>query len=102
MFEKVVASNSKTNPKDFWKYVRKKMKTKSGVSPLLADKKDPNSLRFQDKEKADILQHQFCSVFTEERGETPMMNKRTTKSIHTLLISEEMVKNEIRILNVNK
>ena len=31
-----------------------------------------------------------------------MMDKRTTKSIHTLLISEKMVKNEIRILNVNK
>ena len=55
------------------------MKTKSGVSPLLADKKDPNSLRFQDKEKADILQHQFCSVFTEEIGETPTMYKRTIR-----------------------
>ena len=65
-FEKEIASGSKKNPKKFWKYVRNKLRTKSGVSPLLQDKKNPNSLKFDDKEKAEILQDQFCSVFTKE------------------------------------
>ena len=102
MFEKVVASKSKTNPKEFWKYVRKKLKTKSGVSPLLEDRKDPNSLRFEDKEKAEILQRQFCSVFTKETGDIPVLEKRTNKSIINLLILEEMVRKEILALNINK
>ena len=34
---------------------------------LLQDKKNPNSLKFDDREKAEILQEQFCSVFTKEQ-----------------------------------
>ena len=65
-FEKDLAAGSKENPKQFWKYVRSKLRTKSGVSPLLQDKDNPNSLKFDDGEKANILQDQFCSVFTKE------------------------------------
>ena len=58
-FEMGIAGNVKTNPKKFWKYVRKKLKTKSGVSPLLQNIKDKNSSKFDDKENANILQDQF-------------------------------------------
>ena len=102
MFEKAVASRSKTNPKEFWKYVRRKMKTKSGVSPLLEDTKDPGSLKFGDKEKANLLQQQFCSVFTKENGNIPEMEKRTNKSLNDLIILEAMVRKEILALNINK
>ena len=65
-FEKGIAKNSKTNPKEFWSYVRRKLKTKSGVAPLLENVKDKDSTRFDDKQKANILQEQLASVFTYE------------------------------------
>ena len=102
-FEKAIASGSKQNPRQFWKYIRNKLRTKSGVSPLLQDKKNPNSLKFDDKEEAEILQTQFCSVFTNEQpGSTPVLAKRTDKEIKDLHVIEEMVRKEILSLNVNK
>ena len=102
-FEKELASGSTKNPKQFWKYVRSKLRTKSGVSPLLQDKKNPNSLKFNDNEKAEILQDQFCSVFTKEQLEsTPGLEKRTDKAIKDLEIVESAVRKEILALNTNK
>ena len=102
-FEKELAATSKKNPKLFWKYVRSKLRTKSGVSPLLKDKNDPNSLQFDDTEKANILQDQFCSVFTKEQlGSTPTLEKRTDVEITDLNIVEEWVRKEILALNMNK
>ena len=102
-FEKEIASGSKKNPKKFWKYVRNKLRTKSGVSPLLQDKKNPNSLKFDDKEKAEILQDQFCSVFTKEQaGVLPIMEKRTNELATDLPITEDEVRKEILLLNINK
>ena len=96
---------SKKNPKLFWRYVRSKLRTKSGVSPLLKDKNNPNSLQFDDTEKANILQDQFCSVFTKEQSgsiPTPTLEKRTDMEITDLKIAEEWVRNEILALNLNK
>ena len=102
-FEKGIAANCKKNPKRFWKYVRKKLRTKSGVSPLLQDKKNQNSLKFDDKDKAEILQEQFCSVFTKEKsGSIPSLDKRTDQEIKHLEITEESVRREIKSLNINK
>ena len=61
-----IARSSKVNPKSFWAHIRRRMKTKSGIAPLLEDNKDKTSLKFGDDEKAEILQHQFTSVFTKE------------------------------------
>ena len=102
-FEKGLSDRSKKNPKEFWKYVRNKLRTKTGVSPLLQDVKNPDSLKFGDKEKSDILQDQFCSVFTREQcGKIPTMDTRTDKRLSTLNIDVELVRKEILLLNVNK
>ena len=102
-FEKAISVDSKRNPKPFWKYVRSKLRTKSGISPLLRDKKNPQSLMFDDKEKAEILQDQFCSVFTQEQdGELPTMDRRTEKTIADLVITEDKVRKEIFLLNTMK
>ena len=102
-FEKGIASRGKSNPKEFWKYVRKKLKTKSGVSPMLQNVKDPDSLKFDDKDKANILQKQFSSVFTKEQSDNlPTLEMRTDKKIEHLHITEEMVRKEILTLNINK
>ena len=53
-FEKGLAERSKKNPKEMWKYVRSKLRTKTGVSPLLRNIEDPNSLKFDDKDKVEI------------------------------------------------
>ena len=101
-FKKDLATGSKENPKQFWRYVRSKLRTKSGFSTLLQDKDNPNSLKFDDGEKANILQDQFCSVFTKEQpSSTPSLEKRTDNDIKHLLIVEESVRKEILSLNLN-
>ena len=60
LFEKRIAMESKSNPKAFWSHTLRKLKTKSGVASLLENEKDNNSLKFDDKNKANILQKQVC------------------------------------------
>ena len=48
------------------------------MAPFLQDAKDETSTKFDDKEKANILQKQFASVFTTEtNAEVPVLDKRT-------------------------
>ena len=72
------------------------------ISPLLENPTDQGSLKFEVKENANILLDQFCSVFTQEKGSVPMLDKRTDKSIKDLIISEDSVKKEILALKTNK
>ena len=68
--------------KVFWPFIGKKLKVKTGVSPLLDDPNDKNSMKYLDFEKANILQKQFTSVFTEEPpGEVPTIGLRSEKII---------------------
>ena len=100
--EKRICNDSKENPKRFWKHVRGSLKTKSGVSPLLRSPTDKTSLRFTDEDKANILQDQFCSVFTDEPpGNLPEFHSRTD-SIVEVELSIEMIRKEITSLNPNK
>ena len=102
-YERNICINSKENPKAFWAHVRQKLKTKAGVAPLLADKRDSESTRFDDKEKADILQKQFAGVFTcEPDGDLPTFEKRTDSVIGRMVVEKEMVRKLLLILNVNK
>lgn len=102
-FEREVAKKAKTNPKAFWRHVNGKLKTKVGVSPLLQNEKDKESMKFSDKEKADILQNQFCSVFTNEpEGDIPTLPNKTDVPISTLEITRDMVKKLIVAMNINK
>ena len=100
--EEQICSQAKRSPKRFWKHVRSSIKTKSGISPLLLNPKDKSSLRFTNEERADILQDQFCSVFTKEpSGTLPEFELRTNLNIKfNLTIS--MVKKELKSLNPNK
>ena len=102
-FEKDIACSSKVNPKSFWAHIRRRMKTKSGVAPLLEVNDDKTSLKFGDEEKAEILQKQFTDVFTKEPpGDVPSLGKLTNASILSFIITEEMVINEILLLKVSK
>ena len=84
--KRVICLKSKSNPKSFWWKVRHKLKTKTGVAPLLEDNKDPESAKFEDQDKENILQKQFSSVFTREPDtDIPKLDKRPMHaSIHYL------------------
>ena len=67
--EKTVAEQAKRNPKSFWSYVKAKTSTRSGIGDL---KRDDGTIASTDKEKAQVLNDFFQSVFTEEPdGELP-------------------------------
>ena len=81
-FERNIALQSKKNPKAFWSHARRKLKTKRGVAPLFFDVTKKDSLKFDDKDKANILQRQFSSVFTKEpAGEIPRIERRCDSRI---------------------
>ena len=62
-FERNIGLQLKSNLQIFWSHVCSNLKTKTGVAPCLQGEKDENSTKFDDKEKANILQKQFVSVF---------------------------------------
>ena len=79
------------------------MKTKHGVAPLLADITNKDSLKFDDKEKADILQHQFSNVFTKEpAGKLPEFQERCAEKITFAKIGADDVKQKLLRLSPDK
>lgn len=101
-YEKDIAGSAKNNPKLFWSHVRGKLKTKSGIAPLI-DKNNGNVKTFDDAGKANILQKQYASVFTNEPTDNiPSLEKRTSALINDLDLSKEIVESEIKKLNLNK
>ena len=91
-FESFIAESSKTNPKPFFAHVRGRLKTKEGIAPLLEDPENKSSMKFTDEEKANILQKQFSSVYTNEPdGEAPRMPTRTTATLEKIVVLEKMV-----------
>ena len=102
-FEKGIAQRSKSNPKAFLSHTRRKLKTKCSVAPLLEDVKTKSSLKFKDKEKANILQTQFSSIFTKEpEGTIPTIDKRRNSVLQDISVTVEMVRLHLLKLNVNK
>ena len=84
-------------------HTRRKLKTQRGVAPLMENEKDKISLRFDDKDKASILQKQFSSIFTHETdGEVPSIPDRTDSFILDMHITEGMVIKKQKNLNANK
>ena len=102
-FEKDTARKAATSPKCFWSHVRSKLKSKESVAPLYESLDDKSSIKHCDREKANILQRQFSSVFTiEADGELPRFDSRTTSSIPQINISVETVAKKIISLDNSK
>ena len=101
-FEKEIAYKAKRNPKPFWAYTRRKIKTSTGVSALLSDVNDPMSIKFSASDKAEILQKQFLSVFTIE-PEGPMPTVPVPSNLITdIVVTEKMVEELLSKINPNK
>ena len=59
----VVSDSYKGNPKKFWSYIKSTGQESAGVSPL---KNEDGFLKSDNQSKANILNNQFESVFTNE------------------------------------
>ena len=85
-FDRNIGIQSKSNPKVFWSHVRSKLKTKTSVAPLLKDEKNETSTKFDNKQKANILQKQFVCVFTKEaNAEVPVLEKKTEVNLPNII-----------------
>ena len=62
-FEKNLAKESKKHPIAFYKYAQSKLKTRTGIAHLA---REDGSLTIIDKQKMDVLNNFFSSVFTGE------------------------------------
>ena len=104
-FERGLASNAKTNPKMIWSYINSKSKINIGVGDLHLDPSDKNSpTTKQDQAKANILSHQFESVFTiETDGSIPTIeNRLVTTSMPDMTIDDKCIAELLNKINVNK
>ena len=76
--ENIISEDFNSNAKKFWSYIESKRQESTGVSPL---KSQDGFLKSDSTSKAEILNTQFKSVFTEEdlsnlphKGESPYPN----------------------------
>ena len=100
-YEKKIAETSKENQKPFWNYTKSKTKSRIGIADL---KKEDGSKTSTDKEKAQLLNQFFKSVFTEEDdGALPNFDDYDCDSfLETFDISEERVKKLLKELKIGK
>ena len=102
-YEKQVAKEGKTNPKNFWRYVQERMKTNSGISSL---KKNDGSLVVKDIEKAETLNEFFSSVFIrEDTTNVPFLNNGSMSegiSLYDIRVTPEAIRSKLQELNPNK
>ena len=102
-YQRDICKKSKDNPKVFWSHVRSTLKAAGGVSPLIENIGDETLLKHDDRDKANLLQKQFCSVFTREPdGELPHFEPRTDKIMEDKEISVEKVYQQLKELDPNK
>ena len=101
-FEVHVANNSKSNPKEFYSYIRKKKVLTSTIGPLVTD----NGEHTEDEIiMADILNNFFASVFTIEdtSGNQPTpKNLNNDNHLNTCVFRESDVLLAINNLKTNK
>ena len=100
--EKTIAKNIKTNPKMFYQYIASKMLKKEGIADLVH--KD-GSLTSNDKEKCNILNDFFSSVFTQEDlNNIPVFNhdKTIETPLQTCFITSLDMEKALSALNQNK
>ena len=100
-YEKNIAKSCKVNSKRVWKYVNSKLKRQTGISNLkMAD----GGLTKTDKDKADVINTFFSSVFTKENTESvPQLNSHNNNLfLSDLILTQEAVKKKLEGLNPNK
>ena len=100
-YERMIAGEAKDNPKAVFSYAKKKMKTKSGIADLI---KSDNTMASSSKDKANVLNDFFSSVFTrEDRSYIPDFPRASYNvPIADMSITIEDVRKKLDALNPNK
>ena len=100
-FERNISKEIKNNNKVFWRYVNSQRKSKTSIPDL--KKKDGTTVT-TDKEKAEILNEQFTSVFTQEDTENlPNLEPiHITSVFDDFIIKPEEVEKKLKSLRTDK
>ena len=102
-YEKLISNACKKNPKQFWKFVQDKTKVFKGIATL---KKSDGSIADTDREKTDLLNSFFTSVFTKENLEdlpsVDLNNKSNGITLHDISVTPKAVELKLRELNPSK
>lgn len=100
-YEYNICSKVKEEPKLFWSYVKSKCKTRDKVCDLM---KDDGTLTNSGKEKAEILNNFFVSVFTQENlSHIPTLPDRVFESeLSHFYISPDEVLKKLKALKASK
>jgi hypothetical protein len=94
-----LGSSVKEDPKSFWTFINSLRKENNGVADLKVD----NRLLTDSKDKAEALNNQFCSVFTQEdKTYIPTLGQSNMADIPELVIGEEGVRKQLLNLKPNK
>ena len=98
--EKRVAAEAKTNPKAFFQYVTAKIKPPINIGNL---EKEDGSLTENDKEKSEVLNKFFASVFTKEDPQNiPDFDMSINDTLYEISITKDDMYKALRSLKTNK
>ena len=100
--ETYIASISKSNPKEFYGYIRKKKVITAKIGPLRLEN---GEYAYEDDEIADTLNKYFASVFTKENENRidGSAHRQTNVALSdNFNFSEEAVFKVLDVINVNK
>ena len=105
--EKEIAKEVKNNPKKFWGYAQRKLKTRPGIPDLKKDddRNSADSYTHNDSEKASEFLKYFSSVFTIENTENgiPHFPKQDyVAELNNIEITEAKVLKKLKLLKTNK
>ena len=99
-FEHKIANDIKTNPKQFWRYVKSKSHSNRDF-PKLVD--DDGKVFKTDSEKANLLNNYFVSVFTTENlSSIPTPSFQSESELSEIVINPDVVLKQLNKLNTSK
>ena len=101
LYEKDIASQIKQNPKQFWRYVKSKLKVRQGVPNL---EREYGTLTETDFAKAEVLNYFFKKVFTlEDDSELPNVEQmRVIHPSQEVTFTEDDIEGLLSKLNIAK